>query len=907
GNAYLWDVTDIPYLLQTFQGHKLGMQSAVFDPGGRRILTASKDHTMRSWEIESNKPKEKWMNIALSPDGEKLAQLNADALHLKIIHPGNGDEIYSLDAQEIWTRAASVDPDWEITCIVDINTVRFYNHAINKLWEFPSDEAKIKFVAFSPDSCHVLLLFSKAVFCLCELQDEGIVQALHYKGDISSLAFDPGGGRLLLASSKNELFLLDFDKGKLFVDEDLKSCVERIAWAKNGRFLTVDSRAALQLWEVATDSRPRSFEKLAPKVWNAEFDPEGERIFAVTRAGAAFIQTLNGKEWTVFLRPEAWIDQGGFLSGRGMAYTISQHGDDWKLCLWDPGTGALKGELKRADMNVKALQIFAVPCAGEDRLVVSYEDNSIYVWDLKNMSPYITFKPEGSVRQMRPCKSDGWLVTVSEQGHGERWPLDLEQAVRKPGLDADILLGRDPFTHSNPSPTPATSKAQALERCWEIVCSQGSRIKDYQYVEELAESACKLSPSDWKCLRTYGAAEYRLGEWEKALALIEEAGSLQAHQFVDKDPAIDIFLAMDKYQLGTAEIDSDRFKAFQQKLLEFAGPLEKETANLLDEAKKLIGSSGISTASDAGTDQKPDFEEALYFVAKESGEDQRTALFRYHPPSGKKWEKILDFGRFKIAGIASCFGLSRIVFIVADEKDKIEIWILEDQSLEARCVCRTGWKTIKDLAWHPDGRKIYFSRGEKESGTFSFDICWIDAEGPPEQQPRKLLACPDQEFRCPHISPDGRWISFAHSEEPSWSFALEIWLARLSLTGDSVYEPLQLTSSPCASTHALFSPDNRFLFWTLQKQRFDGTMTDTLQRMKMDGSNKKTIVEKKRVVFLGGLTLSQSGWMAYMVQPEDDKSGNNKIILEFLDPQGRSRLPLSSEEWSLSSPAFVDP
>ncbi|MFH2001035.1 MAG: WD40 repeat domain-containing protein, partial [Planctomycetota bacterium] len=801
----------------------------------------------------------------------------------------------------------------EITCLADLNTISFYNRAKDtKPWDFLSDEAKIKFVAFSPDSRHVLLLFSKAVFCLCELKDEGKIQALHYKGDILSLAFDPEGGRLALANSKNELFLLDFNEGKLFVDETLKAWVEKIAWAKNGRFLTVDLRGALQIWEAAPGRMPRGAEEPAPKLQNAEFDPEEKRIFAVTRAGTAFIRTLDEKKRTVSLLHDAWIHQGGFLPGTGKAYTISQHGDDWKLCLWDPYTGAFQNELKRADKNVKALKIFAATGAGKEWLVASYEDNMIYVWDLKSMSPYITFKPEGPVRQMKQCKRDGWLVTVSEQGHGERWPLDLEQAVQKSALNAGILLGSPPLTRTNPSPTPATSMAQVLDPSWKIACSQGNSIRDYQYAEEVSRSACKLSPSDWKCLRTYGAAEYRLGNWDEALALLEGAGALRAVQLVDKNPAIEIFITMANYQLDAAKIDSDKFKDFQQQLLKSAGTLDKETADLLVEAEKLILPSGNSAAPYAGTDQELDFQEALYFVAKETSVDQRTALFRFHPPSGKKWEKIFDFGRYKIEGIASNFDLSRLAFMVVDAKDKIEIWILEDQSLEAKCVCRTGWKTIENLALHSEGRKIYLSRGEKESGTFSFDICWIDAEGPPEQQPQKLLACPDLEFRCPHISPDRRWISFAHSEEPSWSFALEIWLARLSLSGDSVYEPLQLTSSPCASTHALFSPDNRFLFWTLQKQRFDGTMTDTLQRMEMDGSNTKTIVEKKEIESLQGLTLSRSGWMAYIVQPRNDKpkndpSGNNKTILEFLDPQGLSRPPLSSEEWSLFSPAFVDP
>src|ERR1700722_17767812 len=42
-------------LLVTFQGHTDAVSSAVFSPGGRRVLTASQDKTARFWDVESGK------------------------------------------------------------------------------------------------------------------------------------------------------------------------------------------------------------------------------------------------------------------------------------------------------------------------------------------------------------------------------------------------------------------------------------------------------------------------------------------------------------------------------------------------------------------------------------------------------------------------------------------------------------------------------------------------------------------------------------------------------------------------------------------------------------------------------------------------------------------------------------
>ena len=52
--ARLWEA-DTGKLLATFQGHTDGVNSAVFSPDGRRVLTASEDNTARLWEADTGK------------------------------------------------------------------------------------------------------------------------------------------------------------------------------------------------------------------------------------------------------------------------------------------------------------------------------------------------------------------------------------------------------------------------------------------------------------------------------------------------------------------------------------------------------------------------------------------------------------------------------------------------------------------------------------------------------------------------------------------------------------------------------------------------------------------------------------------------------------------------------------
>lgn len=135
---------------------------------------------------------------------------------------------------------------------------------------------------------------------------------------------------------------------------------------------------------------------------------------------------------------------------------------------------------------------------------------------------------------------------------------------------------------------------QALNaKSWLIVRDAGGDRESYAAGARWAEVACRLAPDEGRYLNTLGVAQYRMGEYEKALVTLARSDELNCGI-----PADVAFLAMSHHRLGHEDAASEALARLRV-LMQDAGSAEDfDAKSLLREAEMLISGAESSTARD---------------------------------------------------------------------------------------------------------------------------------------------------------------------------------------------------------------------------------------------------------------------------------------------------------------------
>ena len=347
--------------------HTSAITSVAFSPDGRRLLSGSKDNTLKLWDAATGQLIRTFVghsnavwSVAFSPDGTRLLSGSADNT-LRLWDAATGQLLRSFEGHSGWVLSVAFSPDGtRVASSSSDKTLKLWDGATGGIIRsFEGQSGGSRSVAFSPDGMHLLSANGERTLKLWDIATGQLIR--NFEGAGNSVVFSPDGKRVL---SGNKLW--DAATGQII--RTYEKADSAIAFSPDGkRFLTVYGNM-LRLWDVGTAEMIRSFEGHMSEVLSAAFSPDGTWVLS----GSGSLRDPYSKDDTLKL----WdADTGQLLhTTEARTYPI------WSVAFSPDGALALSGS------KDKALKLFDVATG---QLLRTYLGHSNSVWS-------VAFSPDGT-------------------------------------------------------------------------------------------------------------------------------------------------------------------------------------------------------------------------------------------------------------------------------------------------------------------------------------------------------------------------------------------------------------------------------------------------------------------------------------------------------------------------------
>jgi len=423
-----WEYDRLRYISDqaemTLRGHEGPVESVVFSPDGKRIISGGDDNTVRVWDASTglNLMTLRGHNhivrsVAISPDGKRIASASDDKI-IKLWDAETGAELHTLRGHRGRVRSVSFSPDGErLASSAGDGTIRIWNiNSGNELLSISEPRAVVSSVDFSPDG-------TKLVSCGTSRDGKNIklwdsqqgkllrkVSRAHMDNwGVSNLwqaGFNNDGTRIFLAAW-GQVWLLDAETMEIEVAIPMAHTGNRTAvFSPDGKqIVSAGIHGELKIWNAINGLHLRTLRGHIDCVNGVAFSPDGSSIVSASEDGT--IKLWDAYRWRddIILNlahPHNPIHAVAFSPNDARLVSGSM---DRQLKIWDTRTWRELRTLRGHNDTVAS-----VAFSPDGRYIVSgSHDSSIRIWDavLARPFPVLTIKGHsGSVNSVK-YKPDG--------------------------------------------------------------------------------------------------------------------------------------------------------------------------------------------------------------------------------------------------------------------------------------------------------------------------------------------------------------------------------------------------------------------------------------------------------------------------------------------------------------------
>lgn len=367
-------------------GHTERIRSAEFSPDGKRIVTASFDHTARLWDATTGR---EILQLKGHADRLRSAAFSADGRHIvtaahdktaRIWDAATGRQLMQLDGHTDAVRSAEFSPDGSrvVTGSYD-QTARIWDVASGKQLELLSGHtSQVTAAMFSPDGSRVLTASQDRTARIWDAATgKQLVLLSGHTGQLTSAGFSPDGRRVVTGSYDKTARIWDVATGQQLTQlSGHTQLLEHAEFSRDGaRILTVSDDKTARIWDADTGRQLALFIGHTEPLTGAAFSPDGRRIVTCS-------DDMTARVWNATLGPDGLVLRGHTQVVAGAEFSpdgrrVATASADKTARIWDATTGE---QLTLLSGHTQ-LVLSAIFSADGRRVITASDDSTARIWD----------------------------------------------------------------------------------------------------------------------------------------------------------------------------------------------------------------------------------------------------------------------------------------------------------------------------------------------------------------------------------------------------------------------------------------------------------------------------------------------------------------------------------------------
>jgi len=440
----LWEVVS-GIELRTLRGHSSGVNSVAFSGDGKLLASGSDDKTIKLWDVGAGSELRTLKghsgdirSVAFSPDGMLLASGGGWDKTIKLWDVASGNELRTLHPSDI-VYAVAFSPDgkflvsgteardiklWEVSSGSELRTLKGSHYGVQS-------------VVFSRDG---KLLASEGRDNTIALWDMASASELrtfkgHSLGGIQ-MVFSPDGTLLASGSRDETIKLWDVASGsELRTLKGHSGWVTSVAFSRDGRFLASGSvDHSIRVWQVSNGGQLHTLKGRSSWIISAKFSPDGKLLAGGSSGqGIKLWGLASGSELRMLEHSDVVISVAFSPDGK----LLASGSEDETIKLWDVSSGSELRTLKGHSNDVNS-----VTFSRDGKLLASgSKDKTVKLWDVATGSELRTVGEHSEQVISVAFSPDGKLLASGGfDGTIKLWNLSRKSELRTLGTDSREVI-----------------------------------------------------------------------------------------------------------------------------------------------------------------------------------------------------------------------------------------------------------------------------------------------------------------------------------------------------------------------------------------------------------------------------------------------------------------------------------